>query len=509
MRKTLISLSIIGLAASALAAVPSGYYDSLEGLSGSELKKAAKKVAQKNHSAIDYGTSTWNVFMISDTRTINGVLYWWDMYSDNNVPAPNAGSHGSMNIEHSVANSWWGGTKNNAYKDLFHLNPSDSEANNRKSNYPLGTVKTVTWSNAGGITTVGKPDSGIGGGSTYVYEPADEYKGDFARAFFYMFTTYDDLSWKSNTNWMYDTSSSLTLKRWAYEMLLEWAENDPVSQKEIDRNEVICRYQGNRNPFIDCPDLARHIWGDLQNVPFSYDGTYEPKPEPDPDPTPDPDPKPNPTPGEVFELIEDFSIAGIGFPEGSSNRPSSEKYYTSSKTGIRYAIMGCYQNTFETPFYLLVNGKNNAGAYLSFSLDYDCNSIVMTTTGSCSVNASSAVNVYADSHLIGNYKVNAHNTDFTVEIPEQYRKPGTLYKIESATSSYNQQFATLKYECVKQSGSNSYIPETVLEEEDGPVSVFTLNGILVMKAASASELDNLPSGYYIVVTPGKSHKICL
>ena len=61
-----------------------------------------------------------------------------------------------MNIEHSVANSCWGGSKNDAYKDLFHLNPSDATANNRKSNFPLGiVVATPTWTN--GVTVVGHP----------------------------------------------------------------------------------------------------------------------------------------------------------------------------------------------------------------------------------------------------------------------------------------------------------------------------------------------------------------
>ena len=262
------------------ATIPNGYYDSLDGLSGVSLKKAVKNVA-KNHTAISYGNETWTVFLESDTRSVNGRRCWWDMYSDNNVTAPNASSHSGMNIEHGVPNSWWGKTQNNAYKDLFHLNPSDADANNRKGNYPLAEIVNQTWTN--GVTTVGHPKSGMGDNAHLVFEPADEYKGDFARAYFYMFTIYDDIAWTNSWNWMYNTSSDLLLKPWAYEMLLKWAKNDPVSQKEIDRNEVIYKHQKNRNPFIDYPELAEHIWGSKKNTPFHLDGS-SPGVDPDPDP---------------------------------------------------------------------------------------------------------------------------------------------------------------------------------------------------------------------------------
>ena len=124
----------------AFAKAPENYYSSLEGLNKGDLKAAAKKVARK-HTVISYGDQTWNAFRQTDVRMVNGRAIWWDMYSPNEVSADNG--HGSLNIEHSVANSWWGGTKNDAYKDLFHLNPSNSEANNWKSNYPLGYVMTV------------------------------------------------------------------------------------------------------------------------------------------------------------------------------------------------------------------------------------------------------------------------------------------------------------------------------------------------------------------------------
>lgn len=253
------------------ATYPAGYYNSLEGKCGYDLMQAVKAKV-RSHTVIDYGADTWKVFEDTDVKTVNGVEYWWDMYS-NNLVKVSAGRPNSsvMNIEHSVANSWWGGTKNDAYKDICHLNPSDADANNRKANYPLAELSSKTWTN--GVTNVGKPVSGQGGGSSNAYEPADEYKGDFARVFMYMFTVYDDIAWKSNTNWMYDTSSKTIFRTWAKDLLLKWSAQDPVSEKEQVRNDGIYKHQKNRNPFIDLPELADHIWGSKSNVPFSLNGS--------------------------------------------------------------------------------------------------------------------------------------------------------------------------------------------------------------------------------------------
>lgn len=271
---------------SATADYPTGYYDSLEGKCGSELMRAVKSIV-RNHTVISYGASTWNAFKDTDVRTVNGVDYWWDMYS-NELRRVSDGRPDSqvMNIEHSVANSWWGGTKNDAYNDIVHLNPSDSEANSRKGNYPLAEISSVTWNN--GVTFIGSPKLGQGGGAATVYEPADEYKGDFARVFMYMFTVYDDISWRtSTTNWMYDTQRATMLKDWAAELLVRWNRQDPPGEKEWRRNDGVYKNQRNRNPFIDLPELADHIWGAKASVPFSLSGETPDQPGDPQDPQED------------------------------------------------------------------------------------------------------------------------------------------------------------------------------------------------------------------------------
>ncbi len=281
MNRFLFSVLCLGAAAAAGAGVPEGYYDILDGKRQADLKKAVRQAAAA-HTVVQYGTSTWEAFESTDTRMVRDRLCWWDMYSNEHVAVSNG--HPGMNIEHSVANSWWGGVKNDAYKDLFHLNPSDGTANNRKSNYPLGIVYQEEWTN--GVTTIGRPEAGTHGGATKVYEPADCYKGDFARAFFYIFTVYDDMTWSDqpDRNFMYDLSDWSALRPWAVEMLLEWAKNDPVDTKEVARNEAIYAIQHNRNPFIDYPDLAEYIWGELSDSEFyrELQPEYEPAPAPEP-----------------------------------------------------------------------------------------------------------------------------------------------------------------------------------------------------------------------------------
>lgn len=274
------------------ALFPDGYYDSLNGKSGDALKAAVKAIGKKGYKEISYGDNTWDAFSVTDVRVVNGRECWWDMYSANNVAV--SSGHSGLNIEHSVANSWWGGTKNNAYKDIVHLNPSDATANNRKSNYPLGELSTVTWDNE--ITFVGKPKSGMEGGSNnYSYEPHDMYKGDFARAFMYMFVVYDDMSWRTGDGYgaMYSyTDGKAEFKPWAYNMLIKWSANDPVGEKELNRNDGIQKKQGNRNPFIDLPDLADYIWGAKKGQAYTVAGNQGGNPDPDPDPDPTPDPTP-------------------------------------------------------------------------------------------------------------------------------------------------------------------------------------------------------------------------
>ena len=103
-----------------------------------------------------------------------------------------------------------------------------------------------------------------------MFEPADEYKGDFARTYFYMVTCYQDFDWRYQYMCMNGTYPSM--QQWAIDLLLKWHRGDPVSQKELDRNEQVYLIQANRNPFIDYPDLVEYIWGDKKGQAFKFSG---------------------------------------------------------------------------------------------------------------------------------------------------------------------------------------------------------------------------------------------
>ena len=251
------------VALSTWAKIPSGYYNNLNGKTGEELKTAAHQIINPHMTPDSYSTYYTNLkvtFMQTDLHP--GSNQWWDMYSNEVFYAP---LFSGLNREHSFPKSWWGGsTSIPPYVDLNHLYPSEMKANTAKSNYPLGEVSSASFNN--GVSKVGTPVSGHGGGASTVFEPADEYKGDFARTYFYMVTCYQNMTWKYT--YMAQNNAYPSLQPWAIKMLLKWAADDPVSQKEIDRNEAVYRIQNNRNPFIDFPNLAEYIWGDRNGELF-------------------------------------------------------------------------------------------------------------------------------------------------------------------------------------------------------------------------------------------------
>lgn len=200
-----------------------------------------------------------------------------------------------MNIEHIWANSWWGHEQNFAYKDLFNLYPSDATANQRKNNNPIGLVtESVSFDN--GVVKVGKGiDPGTGTLQT-VWEPADQWKGDFARTYFYMATTYSNFGKAGLNLWTtaeglrtVDPESPKVMREGVYRLMLEWAKNDPVDEIERNRCDSIECIQGNRNPYVDVPGLCEYVWGDSTNYVFDMQRVLAFK-NPDVHVEPDPDP---------------------------------------------------------------------------------------------------------------------------------------------------------------------------------------------------------------------------
>ena len=256
------------LSGSAQAEIPAGYYDSCEGKSGQDLLKALySKIT--NHTNVGYD-GLWEVYKESDVRA-DGTL--WDIYttkawSSNFTKCGNYSLIGDcVNREHSMPKSVWGGGKSAQYSDAFHLYPTDGKVNGQRSNYPYGECANGTrLPNNGSVQALGRlGTSTFSGYSGKVFEPDDQYKGDLARSYFYMAACYNNLigSWtQGEMGNMMAGNSYPVFKTWAVNLLLKWARQDEVSQKEIDRNEAIYSFQKNRNPFIDHPELVEYIWGD-------------------------------------------------------------------------------------------------------------------------------------------------------------------------------------------------------------------------------------------------------
>lgn len=261
---------VIGLLQSLVVAAqaPYGYYDAADGVSGEELKMALHNIV-KGHTSISYA-QIWNAFWSTDNKG-NGVV--WDMYSDRPNGTPpytyqlgmdQCGSYNGegdcYNREHSWPQSWFN-EQSTPRTDMHHIFATDGYVNGRRGNLPYGEVRSASWTSQNGskIGTCKTP-----GYTGTVFEPIDEYKGDFARAFMYMSVRYykEDSGWGNS-----DMTDKSEIKPWAINMLLRWNEQDPVSQKEIDRNNAIYNdYQHNRNPFVDYPEFANMIWDPTWSV---------------------------------------------------------------------------------------------------------------------------------------------------------------------------------------------------------------------------------------------------
>lgn len=251
------------IALNGAAQIPAGYYDAASGQSGYTLKTTLHGIID-GHTSYSYA-NVWT-FVNANDLTSGGKI--WDIYSDIPSGTPSytyipstdqcgtyAAEGDCYNREHSFPKSWFSDASP-MYTDFHHLYATDGYVNGRRGSYPFGEVGTATYTSSNG-SKLGT--SSIVGYSGTVFEPIDEYKGDLARTYFYMATRYEDVlsTWTSD---MLDGSSDQVFQTWALEMLISWHQADPVSQKEIDRNDAIYGEQGNRNPYIDHPEYVCSVW---------------------------------------------------------------------------------------------------------------------------------------------------------------------------------------------------------------------------------------------------------
>ncbi len=317
-RLTTIAIALF-FSYTSFAAVPSGYYQNAEGKKERALKTALHTII-KDHNDVGY-SGLYDVYQTSDKR--NGEI--WDMYSTCSFSLGTEDRCGNYkkicdcyNREHIIPQSWFD-ERTPMRSDAFHVVPTDGKVNGMRSNYPHGETNAAAIGGKG-LGKVGA--STVSGYSGTVYEPADEYKGDIARSYFYFVTRYESqLTSFDGTVFTGDTYPAL--KSWFCNLMLEWHRQDPVSQKERDRQEAVYQHQENRNPFIDYPEMVEHIWGNKKttnwtsNNSTAIDNIFKV----------DIAIAPNPTNGG-FRIIADtnepivyeiFTIAGVSVTKGTTS----------------------------------------------------------------------------------------------------------------------------------------------------------------------------------------------
>lgn len=256
------------------------YYQNANNKNGEQLKTSMCEIIyNRTEKSYDY---LWTAFQTTDVRSDGKI---WDMYSNitNYEPVTSGSTYqvegNCYNREHSWPQSWFN-SATPMYTDLHHIYPTDGFVNGKRSNYPFGETSNPTYTSANNFSKLG-PCSYSGYTGT-VFEPADEYKGDFARTYFYMVTCYEEklADWYNDNadgvRATIDGSTYPAFQTWQLNMLMEWAKNDPVSEKETNRNNAVYAIQNNRNPFIDYPGLEEYVWGTWRDHTFSYDNYVQP-----------------------------------------------------------------------------------------------------------------------------------------------------------------------------------------------------------------------------------------
>ncbi len=271
--------------------IPAGYYDGTSSLTGYALKTKLHEIISSKNINWHYGdlTEFYNKTDLDKyyDHDASNTTILLDIYSEipngpdfyeytvaNLTGSANAEGQG-WNREHMMPQSTFN-SNYPMYSDLFYVIPTDARINQLRSNYPYGIAKTTTapfytFTNGSRISANGTPGSGYTG---RVYEPVDEFKGDIARSLLYfavryegklgLFNYYNGTS-AANDRSPLDGTEEKAFEDWYLNMLLQWHNQDPVSQREIDRNNEVYALQKNRNPFIDYPQWVNAIWNQTAN----------------------------------------------------------------------------------------------------------------------------------------------------------------------------------------------------------------------------------------------------
>ena len=266
--KTKFTLFALLCALTGLAQAPSGYYSTATG-TGYTLKTQLYNII-KGHTDNGYA-GLWTTYSTSDRdkeyENDNSII---DVYSENptgvdpykyTYSTSQCGTYSvegnCYNREHMIPQSSFNSAAP-MVSDAHFIPPTDGKVNGMRSDYPHGNVATASWTSLNG-SKLGT--SAVSGYTGTVFEPINEFKGDIARMYFYFATRYENTVAGYTSYAMFNGTSNQVFTTAFRDMLLQWHNQDPVSAREIARNNAIYARQGNRNPFIDNPNYVTMIWG--------------------------------------------------------------------------------------------------------------------------------------------------------------------------------------------------------------------------------------------------------
>jgi hypothetical protein len=224
-----------------------GYYDSTEGLTGFALWAELTAIIADGHINHSYDNARARMYSVIDN--VGGQVRC--IYTGEWINHAGGSTPPEFSAEHTYCNNWYGGHAEEAYceSDLHSLHPARQDVNSSRGNDPFDYVTTISriWGSDDYLSYRGTNAYGFS-----VFDVADEFKGNVARAILYFAVRY----YGDNSNFTRFEVNQLPI-------LLQWHALDPVDQREIDRNESVYEFQGNRNPFIDRPEFVADIWGDV------------------------------------------------------------------------------------------------------------------------------------------------------------------------------------------------------------------------------------------------------
>ena len=267
--------------------IPSGYYNTATS-TGYTLKTQLSNIIDdhndQGYNAIDGFMSSYDLDNYYETGS-NTIL---DVYSENPSSSDpynftpgvdecgNYSNEGDCyNKEHVIPQSVFS-SNTPMQSDAHQLLPTDGRVNGFRGNFPFGRVNDNNLVSQSGISNPTQNGSKLGanlnsgyssGYSGTVFEPINEFKGDIARIYFYFITRYENQVGNWSSFAMFDGSSDQVLQTTFLSILIEWHLSDPVSQKEIDRNNnIYYNHQNNRNPFVDHPEYVSMIWNPVTDT---------------------------------------------------------------------------------------------------------------------------------------------------------------------------------------------------------------------------------------------------